>query len=52
MDKDGITMEEATREVELCKEDLHDRISIGESPYDILEEWFGLEPDWILDLLD
>ena len=51
MKRDGITKEEADNLVRAAKEDLIERLDEGEMPYDICEEWFGLEPDYLEQLL-
>jgi len=48
MERDGIDSDEADdliAEARACVEE-------GEDPQDILEEYFGLEPDYIFDLID
>jgi hypothetical protein len=47
MERDGYTLEEATREVEYARE----KVLEGENPEEILEYDFGLEPDYIFDLI-
>ena len=44
--RDGMTLSEAKRLVAEAKIDFMERIARGEMPYDICEEWFGLEPDY------
>ena len=51
MERDGMTESEADELIKDAKEDLHNRIAAGENPQDICEEWFGLEPDYIFELL-
>lgn len=51
MDRDGMTEKEADAEIEAAQEDLHARLANGEIPSDICSEWFGLEPDFIDQLL-
>lgn len=51
VDRDGMTEEDAEELIELAREDLHERIDQGEQPDDICEEWFGLEPDYIEELI-
>ena len=51
MDRDGISEGEANELISEAREDLHDRLKGGEMPEDICQEWFGLEPDYILELL-
>lgn len=52
MERDGITEKEANDLVEEAKEELYNRLSEGELPYDICQEFFGLEPDYVEDLID
>ena len=34
-----------------ARADMNDRLANGEMPEDICEEWFGLEPDYIFELI-
>lgn len=52
MSRDGMTEEEANDLIEQAKEDMNRRLDEGEMPDDICEEWFGLEPDYIMELMD
>ena len=51
MRRDGISKEEAQELIDLAKDDLNERLADGEMPYDICMEWFGLEPDYIMELI-
>ena len=51
MNRDGMTREDAQDLINEAKEDLNQRLAAGEIPEDICEEWFGLEPDYIFDLV-
>jgi hypothetical protein len=51
MRRDNMSKEEAKDLVRQCKLDLQERLSNGEMPEDICQEWFGLEPDYIFELL-
>lgn len=51
MQRDGITPEEADQAIENARDDLYDRLASGEMPYDLCEEWFGLEPDYLEELI-
>ena len=51
MERDGMTQEEADTLIKQAKADMMARLVIGEMPDDICEEWFGLEPDYIEELL-
>lgn len=51
MTRDGITQEEAERQVSEAQDDLFDRLGEGEMPFDICEEHFGLGPDYLMDLI-
>lgn len=51
MERDGMTSDEADADIEATRSDLHDRLAEGEMPFDICEEWFGLEQDYIEELL-
>jgi len=50
--RDGITEEQADEWIAEAKQDLQERLEAGEYPMDICEEWFGLEPDFIMDLIE
>lgn len=45
--RDGMSRSEAEEAVQEAK----DRVSNGENPVEILEEEFGLEPDYIFELI-
>jgi hypothetical protein len=51
MKRDGMTEEEAEDLIQDCKEDLVQRLGDDETPMEICAEWFGLEPDYIDELL-
>ncbi|MFW6145326.1 MAG: hypothetical protein ACOC4Y_00865 [bacterium] len=51
MERDGMTEAEATDLIAAAKEDMDARLAEGELPYEICYEWFGLEPDYIMDLI-
>jgi len=53
MRRDGMTTEEAEELIEQAREDLNERISTGDyfDAMDICEEYFGLEPDYLDELL-
>ena len=51
MKRDGMTLEQAEEHIERAKEDMQDRLAEGESVDDICEIWFGLEPDYIMQLI-
>ena len=50
MDRDRMTKWEALDAIKECEADALERISNGDMPYDICEEYFGLEPDYLEDL--
>lgn len=50
MTRDNMTETEAENFINEAKEDMMERLADGEMPDDICEEWFGLEPDYIMDL--
>ena len=52
MRRDGMTEGEALDLIQQAKLDLEEGLSNGEPDYDICEKWFGLEPDYIDELLD
>lgn len=51
IDRDGMSPKAADRLIEDCIGDLHERLKTGEMPYDICAEWFGLEPDYLMELI-
>ena len=51
MERDGLSEQEAEDLIEEAKEDMFDRLDQGDMPVDICEEWFGLEPDYLDDLM-
>ena len=53
MERDGVSEQEACEAVEDAKEELQERLadsSMGD-PYEICADCFGLEPDYIMDLI-
>lgn len=51
MERDGMTEQQAEDLIESARDDLLRRAGNGEVPMDICEEWFGLEPDYIHELM-
>ena len=51
MRRDGMTAAEAETLIADAIEDLNIRLACEETPDDICNEWFGLEPDYIFELL-
>ena len=51
MERDGMSEKEADDLISNARADMNDRLANGEMPDDICEEWFGLEPDYIMDLI-
>ena len=51
MRRDGMQLDEALDLIAECKADLQERLDNGEYPFDICQEWFGLEPDYIDELI-
>lgn len=51
MERDGMTDKQAQEQIEYAKAELHERLAAGDQPHDICEELFGLEPDFLMDLL-
>ena len=49
--RDNLTEEEAEDLVEQAREKLQQRLSAGEMPFDVCEEYFGLEPDYLEQLM-
>ena len=51
MERDSITEQEADQLIANAKQDLNTRLANGEIPDNICSEWFGLEPDYIMELI-
>jgi len=49
--RDGLSREDANSLVEAAREELYDRLENDENAYDICEEFFGLEPDYLDELM-
>lgn len=47
MERDGLTHEQALAEID----DARQAVLAGEDPEEVLADWFGLEPDYVFDLL-
>ena len=51
MNRDGLTESEAELEVKNAREEIMDLITEGESPMDFCEDRWGLEPDYLEELI-
>ncbi len=51
MQRDSLSAEEADDQIAEAKEELMKRLESGDDPSDICEEFFGLEPDYLMELL-
>jgi len=51
MERDEMTSKDADDLISDCQRDLMDRLAVGEMPDDICSEWFGLEPDYVMELI-
>ena len=51
MDRDGLSRSEAVELFKEAQKELNDRLAAGEDCYDICQEYFGLEPDYLMDLI-
>lgn len=51
MERDGVTEEDAEEQIREARRDAMERLGNGEMPFDICKEYFGLEPDYIEDLM-
>ena len=51
MKRDGLSREHAEDMVEEARESLYERLEDGEMPFNICGEFFGLEPDFIDELM-
>lgn len=47
INRDKMSPEDADDLIAEAREELFERIEEGEMPYDICEEYFGLEPDYL-----
>lgn len=52
MSRDGLSLEEAQREVEEIRAAVQEAIMAGDDPEDVLLDLAGLEPDYLEELLD
>ena len=52
MERDGINSEKADELIKEAKDELNERLADGRDAYDICQEYFGLEPDYIMDLIE
>lgn len=51
MARDGMSRHDATSLVRTAREDAMNRLATNENAWNICEEYFGLEPDYLDDLL-
>lgn len=51
MERDGLSEKEVEERVALAKMHLQQQIEDGDMPFDFCEEEFGLEPDYLEELL-
>ena len=49
--RDGMQAEEADALIRQARADMNTRLAQGEMPNEICSEWFGLEPDYIFELM-
>lgn len=49
--KEGIPELEAQERLKEVRDEFYERLGNGEMPFDIMEEHFGLEPDYLEDLI-
>lgn len=52
MTRDGMSERQAEEAIAGCKAELLERIEDGEMPFDICAEHFGLEPDYLMELIE
>lgn len=50
-ERDGLSEQEAQSLIDECKKDFYNRLEAGEMPFDIMGEHFGLEPDYLEELI-
>ena len=51
MQRDGLTETEAEELIQEARNDFYERLAVGDMPFDICEEYFGLEPDYLEELM-
>ena len=51
MERDELTEEQADQQIEAARQEVFERLEDGDLPYDICEELFGLEPDFLEELI-
>ena len=51
MERDSMSSDEADELITQAKDDLFERLDHGEMSEDICMEWFGLEPDYLFELI-
>ena len=51
MERDELTEAEAEEQIAITRQQVYDRLEEGDLPYDICEELFGLEPDFLEELI-
>jgi hypothetical protein len=53
MDRDGLTPEQAQKAIDKATTKLHDYLMQGdeEAAYNVCEEEFGLEPDYLFEII-
>lgn len=47
MERDGMSIDDAKELFDQAREEVYN----GEDPEEVLSDWFGLEPDYIFDLI-
>ena len=52
MRRAGMSAEDADDLIKQAYQEFHDRLAVGEDVDDICEEYFGLEPDYLEELMD
>ena len=52
MERDELSQQEATKQFNDAQDEFQERLGNGENVYDFCSEYFGLEPDYLMDLLD
>jgi hypothetical protein len=52
MDRDGMSEIDAIDLINEAKKELKQRIDDGDLPFDFCEEYFGLEPDYMFELME
>lgn len=51
MRRDGSSRDEVEQQIEECRDEMLEALETGEDPEEIYLDYFGLEPDWMVEVL-